>query len=200
MKWSQQRKRIRDFICPELRKRIDFHVTSYRESLHDVGEAWITVDGEKVLGAGYYKWWKAFNEVRAQTEEQSTVPGLVASQEGASITTNYPKAERTLLEQEVYETGFFLNSTSDYLNTSLDDALRSSNHFNRALAMVDRRLGKRRFDHIEVTADDPSIVILFYALRAEVMNRRIQPGATPNAGPVVPVGNSNLTGRPPSVS
>lgn len=55
MNWSGKRKKFRSMLCAELRDRIDVHVTSYRGAHDDVGEAWITLDGEKVLGAGYYR-------------------------------------------------------------------------------------------------------------------------------------------------
>ena len=176
MKWSQHRKRIRESICPELKKRIDFHVTCYRDAHDGVGEAWITVDRKKVLGAGFYKWWKAFRKAQTETQEKSTDSGgCIASMRGSHFETFLPETEQAVLNQEVYETGYFLKATKDYLNMSLEEALQSSNHLIRALAMVDRRLGKRRFGRIKIAPDDPAIVKLFYALRQEVMNKDIQP-------------------------
>lgn len=55
MPWSKLRAKIREFICPELRDRIDFHVTSYRHSHDEAEKAWITVDGERVQTASWYR-------------------------------------------------------------------------------------------------------------------------------------------------
>jgi hypothetical protein len=53
MQWSKIRTRLRACICPELRKRVDFHLTNYREYGSRAHEIWITVDGEKVFSASY---------------------------------------------------------------------------------------------------------------------------------------------------
>lgn len=164
-----------------MRKRIDFHVTSYHRAHHQVGEAWITVDGDKVLGAGYCKWWKAFREALQQTQEKPTGSRFLAVQHGAYITTFTPETEALVMEREVYETGFFLKSFRDFPNLSLDAALASGNHFIRALAMIDRRLGRRRFDEIKIRPDDPTIVKLFYALRAEAMHKTASNPIPPTA-------------------
>ncbi len=169
MRWSQQRKQIKLLICPELRKRIDFHVTCYREAHDHVGEAWITIDGEKVFGASFYEWWKAFDKALEQTQEHSTLSGPLAIHTGSHFQTFTPITEQLVLDQEVYETGYFLESLKSYLETALEEALRSSNHLIRAFAMVDRRLGKRRFAKIEIKDSDPNIVKLFYVLRAHVI-------------------------------
>jgi hypothetical protein len=57
MIWSKLRKRIRGFITPELHDRIDLHLTGYREAHDAEGEVWITLDGNKICGGGYYHWY-----------------------------------------------------------------------------------------------------------------------------------------------
>lgn len=49
MKWPGIRERIRANLCDELRKRADFHITKFKETLDGAYDrAWITVDGERV--------------------------------------------------------------------------------------------------------------------------------------------------------
>jgi hypothetical protein len=55
MPWSKLRANIRSFISPELRHRIDFHVTSYRRSHDEAEKAWITVNGKRVQTASWYQ-------------------------------------------------------------------------------------------------------------------------------------------------
>lgn len=54
MMWSKLRKKIKEFFAPELRERIDVHLTYYHDAHDDDGEVWITLDGKKIFGGGYY--------------------------------------------------------------------------------------------------------------------------------------------------
>ena len=47
--------RVKSFIAPDLRKRVDFHVTSYRRSHDEAEEAWLTIDGEIAFVASWYR-------------------------------------------------------------------------------------------------------------------------------------------------
>jgi hypothetical protein len=55
MQWSKLKTRVLLLLDPALRKRIDFHVTSYRKSHDETEKAWITVDGEIVFTASWYQ-------------------------------------------------------------------------------------------------------------------------------------------------
>lgn len=57
MMWSKLRKKFKGFITPDLRERIDVHLTCYHDAHDDYGEAWITLDGKKIFGGGYYHWY-----------------------------------------------------------------------------------------------------------------------------------------------
>jgi hypothetical protein len=49
MQWSALKTRVKSFIASDVRKRIDFHVTSYRRSHDEAEKAWLTIDGKIVL-------------------------------------------------------------------------------------------------------------------------------------------------------
>ncbi len=59
MQWSKLKSRVKDFICPELKDRIDFHLTSYRGSHDGADKVWITVDGQRVFGCKHYPYERA---------------------------------------------------------------------------------------------------------------------------------------------
>ena len=166
MIWSKLRKHVRDRIIRELCARIDFHLTRYRCAHDQVGEAWITVDGVKVAGAGFYAWWKAYKKSLQATGEKPPPGGHLAVWEGHRITTTTPRAEKGVLGSGVYETGWFFQSLIDSLSLPLDEALASDNPLIRALALVDRRLGRRRFEALHVKPTEPDLVRLFHALRS----------------------------------
>ena len=163
MNWSQHRKQLRSLLAPELRKRIDFHVTSYRPSTHH-GEAWITVDGKRVFSAGYYKWENALEKEIVCTGE---VRYPLYSPWFPSP-PSFPRSAQNVSDRGIYETSFFLESLKEYLETPLKRALESTNPLIRAVAMLDRRLGRRRFATLKVQESDSEIVKLFYTLRAAI--------------------------------
>ena len=67
MQWSKVRTRLRACVCPELRKRVDFHLTNYREYGSRAHEVWITVDGEKVFSASYCDYMISENVLQRET-------------------------------------------------------------------------------------------------------------------------------------
>lgn len=54
MPWSKLKSRVQDLISPELKKRIYFHVTSYRKSHDGADKVWILIDGVKIFSCNYY--------------------------------------------------------------------------------------------------------------------------------------------------
>ncbi|HEV2084399.1 MAG TPA: hypothetical protein VGR09_04905 [Gemmatimonadales bacterium] len=55
---------------------------------------------------------------------------------------------------------------TSYLDLKIDQALVSPDPLHRALAMVDRRLGRRRFEALKVSADEHPWVRQLHELRA----------------------------------
>jgi hypothetical protein len=59
----------------------------------------------------------------------------------------------------------FGDSLRTYLDLPVEDALKHGDALIRALAMVDRRVGKRRLDELNSPPDNDPLVHLFYKLR-----------------------------------
>ena len=61
-----------------------------------------------------------------------------------------------------------------YLDMPLQLALKSSNPFIRSLAIIDRRVGRRTLEKLEMGAHEHSLVQEFYRLRMQVfrLNRQ----------------------------
>jgi len=146
MQWSKLKTRIKALICPELSKRLDFHITSYRESHDGVEKAWVTLDGEKIFNCGHYAY--------EFTYAEGYYSGLVGSE-----------LVSWLEGQEIHSPKYLVESLRAYLDTSIEDALQSTNPFIKALAIIDRRVGKRRLDQMKVEESEHSLVKRFYELR-----------------------------------
>jgi hypothetical protein len=66
MQWSRLKSRVKRLIEPALARRIDFHVTSYRESHDECERGWITLDGKMVFETSWYQHQQGRNELRPQ--------------------------------------------------------------------------------------------------------------------------------------
>ena len=77
------------------------------------------------------------------------------------------QAESDRLARGILTRWDFNEALFEYLNTSLNDALASTQVVVRALAMLDRRLDRRRFEKLQVPPDEHPLVREFYELRGE---------------------------------
>ena len=146
MQWSKLKTRIKSLVCPELRKRIDFHITSYRESHDGVEKAWVTLDGEKIFNCGHYDY------------EFTFADGYYAGMRGQELM-------EWLDKQEAHSPSYMVGSMRAYLDISVDEALRSENPFIKALGIIDRRVGKRTIEKIKLDGSEHSLVKTFYEVR-----------------------------------
>lgn len=146
MQWSKLKTRIKDFICPELKDRINFFVTSYRESHDGADKVWITVDGEKIFECKHYPYEWA--------EAEAYYSGL-RNEEVKSL----------LRDKEIHRPKDFGDAMRIYLELPIEDALKSSEPLVKAFAIIDRRTGKRTLAKLEISDSEHSLVQRFYELR-----------------------------------
>ena len=155
---------MKEFICPELKDRVDFHMTRFREAHDQVGRAWVTVDGKEVLDCSYYRRHMAvWKEHGAMMKEASG--DYLDNYRGAWDAAN-KKADANFL----FDEGFFRNAILAYLEISVKDALVSKNPLIEAFALLDRRVGKRTFEKIHLSENEHPLVHAFYELRSQVFN------------------------------
>jgi hypothetical protein len=147
MQWSKLKSRVRDLIHPVLRDRIDFHVTSYRESHDEADKVWFTVDGRRVFTCKHYTHYRA--ELHAYYQ-----CGL----RGESL-------KSALREEEIFHPKDFGNAMRAYLDMPVGDALKSADPFIKAFALVDRRVGRRTFMKLQLSDSEHELVRVFYELR-----------------------------------
>lgn len=168
MIWSKLRKKFKGFITPELRERIDVFCTSYHDAHDDYGEAWITVDGEKVFGGGYYHWY--MNPIpHADSKDFRIAYGFHPDYYRAHIESEEVKEN---MDSGIQETSHITRNIGNYLNTPFEESLTANNPIFRAFAMMDRRLGKRRFDAIQLAEVEHPLVIIFYKLRKQCFQHK----------------------------
>lgn len=122
MQWSQLKHRIEEQFAPSLGGRLQIHYTVYRRLTEGDGRAWLTWDKEEL-----------FSRADMPSREKLDAPFA-------------PDAE-------FYDSARnLLGALHDYLRTPFAESLASPEPLVRALALADRRLGRRRFEKL-TTAD-----------------------------------------------
>lgn len=147
MQWSKLKSKIKDFIRPELKDRIDFHLTSYRKSHDGADKIWITIDGERVFSCKHYLY--EFGERELIWSEKM----------------NLDQARVSLNRDEVHKPNEFGDAMRIYLDMPIEKALQSANPFIKAFALIDRRTGKRNIDKLNIDESEHALVKAFYKLR-----------------------------------
>jgi hypothetical protein len=161
MQWSKLKTRAKSFIVPSLRKRIDFHVTSYRRSHDEAEKAWVTLDGEQVFTASWYR--------HQYAGAKRTTSGTLA-RDGQGRPIRDPAMPVRAIEPEeleLHQPQQFGDALRLYLDIPVADALKSRDPFIRAMAMIDRRVGGDRLRKHKPRTGDHSLVRLFYDLRVQ---------------------------------
>lgn len=146
MQWSRLKTAVKDFICPELKDRIDFYLTSYREAHDGADRVWITVDGEKIFSCEHYR--------HERAEADAYHAGRSEGQVKALLTKN-----------EIHSPKNFGDAMRVYLDSPIQESLESPDPLVKAFAIVDRRVGRRSLAKLEISASEHSLVKRFYELR-----------------------------------
>lgn len=142
--WSKIKKRAENHLCATLAARVQIHTTRYTTD-EEIGRLWVLLHRKPIFsahdvpGAGSPTWF---------IKEDESPPACVYW--------------NTLFGREECERGLHF-----YLNSTIEEALESDNPFVRALAMFDKRLGKRRLSSFILSKDETPVVKHFYQLRCE---------------------------------
>jgi len=142
MKWSKLRVQLKTQWHDSLKERIDFHITRYTKGSHFMARAWITLDGEEIanfsLPEHYSKYgWNTpdLNE-RVHAEDRSN---------------------GSFVEDGEFSNDEFTDACWAFLSMNIDDAIASQNPIIQALAMLDKRVGKRRLKILKVQETHPLV-------------------------------------------
>jgi hypothetical protein len=158
MQWSKLRTSVRALICPELRGRIDFHVSRYHARASGrsrIGQ--ITIDGERILDLSYDRFCHDSDGWFAAAPHSAAVPGY------------YEWRWSPKQRDEIHPPQQLGEAMRAYLDMPIRVALKSPNPFIRSLALIDRRVGKRTLAELKIRECDHTLVKEFYALRMSAL-------------------------------
>jgi len=168
MKWSKVEKSAEDLLADTLKGRIRFHVTKYcRGTSYTMSRGWITYDGKELKNFSQVKWLMASGELVRQIESLNTGKEGTKAHPARHGREKWDQAEALLEQKEVFSKDQFYLSLQQYIQLSIDAALNSSNTIIRAIALLDRRCGKRRLATLKPPDDAPNLVKECYRIRCE---------------------------------
>lgn len=168
MHWSKLKQRIEEFFSPTIRGRVELHSTWYRQGGRSSSRLWITIDGNEVY---------QFSSLKTAMAEMRLAYGIAEANSAKADTTDKfrdslrkgaDEAGPILEKQGLYTFEQAHSALEKYISIPLEEALQSDNLITRSLAILDRRLGKRRLLTLQLKAEEHPLIERLYAFRCAV--------------------------------
>ena len=144
MQWSKLKKNIESFFADSVKGRVELRSTRYHDSHDDEGRGYIVVDKEEIANFCSISKWQAESKVSNELRVISGATDFMNPEHKTNYYAAIKQTDTLLNIQGIHSQYGFYEALKDYLELSIDDALASDNTIIKALAILDRRLGKRR--------------------------------------------------------
>jgi len=185
MSWSKLKQNLESFLSPALQGRVEYRATSYRYLPDKAGSCYIAVDKKNVFNMSdrttLIKWYQTELEIKNDSGIQIPISneeievlrketkGLVPEDRLLVIARSRKLSElakELLSAQSSLSKSNFIVVANKFLSTPLEESLESNDILMNILALVDRRLGKKRILNMaeKIKLKHP-IVQYFYAVR-----------------------------------
>jgi hypothetical protein len=165
MQWSKLKKQVESRFASSMAGRVELRTTNYRHTHDSEGRGWITIDKEEVHNFCTFKFWIEQNALLEGIRSANNVTNYRDPAQRAGYYHAYEQAEAILDQRGVRSQGWFEESLRDYLSLTLEEGLASTNFLHRALAVIDKRLGKRRLKVLQLSPGEHPLVSRFLELR-----------------------------------
>lgn len=185
MSWSKLKQQLESFLSPALHGRVEYRATGYRYLPDKAGLCYISVDKKNILQmsdkTSLIKWYQTEQDIKNDSEIQ--IP--ISSEEIEAIRRDtqgkVPEdrllvmarkrklseyAKEMMSAQAALSRSNFIATANQFLSTSIEESLESKDILLNVLALVDRRVGKKRISNMaeKIKVKHP-IVQYFYELR-----------------------------------
>ena len=156
--WAGLKKQLSETLCDTLINRVTYFLTRYHDVHNSYGRAAILLDGKEMV---CFSWIEMYYQERDITPLYNEMPGSPYEELVKKMKSKWD-ANCTYYEMD------FLEAVLQFRNMPIQEALESENYIIKALAIMDRRVGKRTLSRILEEAafnDFPAWVRQFYDLR-----------------------------------
>lgn len=134
--WAGLNKQLTQLLCDELRGRISYFLTRYHQVHNAYGRAAICLDGRELVCFSWIEMYRQEADVHQQWEKT-----------GSWDYHSSELKEKWDLNKTYYEMDF-LNAALEFIQMPIEAALESDNYIIKILAVMDRRVGRRRLKEI----------------------------------------------------
>ncbi|MCR8846446.1 hypothetical protein NQ117_22425 [Paenibacillus sp. SC116] len=185
MSWSKLKKQLESFLCPALVGKFEYSATGYRYLPDKSGICYIAVDKKNVLNmndiTNSIRWYQTELEIKNDSDIQIPISdeeieairketkGSVPEDRLKVIARNRKISEHAkelLSAQAALSKSNFTVVANKFLTTSIEESIESNDIVLNILALVDRRVGKKRLLNMAETMKlKHPIVQYFYKLR-----------------------------------
>jgi len=175
MRWTKLQSSLKALRAPTLRDRVALHQARYRYTREEVGRVWVTIDGREVASFDTSRYARRRAELGAQLFEIRRAETPDPAPDYAAYLETDNRARDLLRRAGQYDDYEAIVDLEAYLSLPIDDALASPSPLVRALAVIDRRVGKRRLRSLQPGPLEHALVRQLYLLRCEAEGVDIQP-------------------------
>ncbi|SMF90435.1 hypothetical protein SAMN05661091_5042 [Paenibacillus uliginis N3/975] len=189
MSWSKLKQQLESFLCPALYGRVEYRATSYRYSPDKAGLCYITVDKKNVLNMSdtttLIRWYQTELEIKNDSDIQIPISneeieavrkdtkGTVPEDRLKVIARSRKISEHAkglLSAQSTLSKSNFIVVANKFLSISIEESIESNDILLNILALVDRRVGKKRILNMSemMKLKHPSVQY-FYELRLSTL-------------------------------
>ncbi|MEK8130829.1 hypothetical protein WMW72_23260 [Paenibacillus filicis] len=189
MAWSKLKQNLESFLCPALHGRVEYSSTSYRYLSDKAGLCYITVDKKNILNmsdtSNLIRWYQTEQEIKNDSNIQIPInheeieavrkdtKGIVPEDRLQVMARSRKISEyaKVLLSaQSSLSKSNFIDVANKFLSTSIEESIESHDILLNILALVDRRVGKKRILNMaEKMKLKHPIVQYFYELRLSTL-------------------------------
>ncbi|MCE5173249.1 hypothetical protein LQV63_28725 [Paenibacillus profundus] len=189
MSWSKLKQNLESFLCPALHGRVEYRATSYRYLPDKAGLCYIAVDKKNVFNmsdtTNLIRWYQTELEIKNDANIQIPISneeieavrkdtkGTVPEDRLKVIARNRKiteYAKELLSAQSSLSKSNFVVTANKFLSISIEESIESDDILLNILALVDRRVGKKRILNMtEKMKLKHSIVQYFYELRRSTL-------------------------------
>ncbi|MBC9874022.1 hypothetical protein [Macrococcoides bohemicum] len=162
MRWTKRKQLIEDFIYDPLKNRISINRIVYRKSHDEEARMTITFDKQEIFTADNIQFALKSFELEKQGVGKEYQP-FNCDDKKIDL---FEKTIRDAAEAEGKYAVYHLEDFFDYFLLSVEEALQHSHVLIRAFAMLDKRLGKRRFSTLDIS-NEHKLVQQFYEIRKQ---------------------------------
>lgn len=183
MSWSKLKQQLEGFLSPSLHGRVEYTASSYRYLPDKSGTCYLAVDKKNVLrmSDSYIKWYQTELEIKNDSDIQVPITdedievvrkdtkGVVPEDRLIVIARSRHTSElakELLSAQASLSKSNFIATATKFLSIPIEESLESNDILLNILALVDRRVGKKRMLGMsEKMKVKHPIVQYFYELR-----------------------------------